>query len=490
MDEIKKTENDAYDELLKSFSVTSNKDSTNEVKNHGEIYFSMNSRSGSKSVSGQNSTVKNNVTQKPAQSNRKPAVAPDRTQKNNTKNKKTVKSNTGSSSKKATSSSSLNSTDKKALRKKKKRMNTLKNSIIAILIVVFVFVSAFLIKIPIMGCINDVLAIDVSSDDLSVILPEDSDVDEVIDLLADKNLINNPLFCKLFVRIMGFYDRVDAKGETKLIVYPAGEYYLNSGMGLEGMLNEIRTKGVDTNTIVLTFPEGYNVNQIVEKLDSNGVCSAESLYAVMRQDEIYEKYEFLSSISNRDSRYMALEGFLYPDTYEFYIGESPLSVLERFLNNFEKKWDDAYQTKADELGYTVDEIITIASIIEKEAKDSEQMFLVSSILYNRLNSSTFPKLECDSTMNYIEVNKSYLSSDRQYSELMKIYDTYQTAGLPAGAICCPGADAIYAALYFQDTDYYFFAHDKAGTIYLAQTMSQHEINLAEIDKVNAKFDEE
>lgn len=509
MSEKKFTDNDAYDELLKSFSSTGNKDTSDEIKNRGEIYFSMNSRS--ENAGSPVSSQTKNITTPIGHTMQNPSIRPEYKSTANTTVKSTgsesfarpgvetkkSESTSSASARKSTSAKKINTgkngdsmaqnkTKKKSKKKGKKQISavTAKNSIIAIAVVVAVFVSAVLIKIPIMGCINDILAIDVSSDEYRVTLDEDCDVNEVIDILAEKNLINNPLFCKIFARLMGHYETTDYKKNIVKIVYPAGEYYLNSSMGLEGMLREIKTNGDDSNTVVLTFPEGYTVEQIVEKLDSNGVCSAESLYKVMLSDELYEKYDFLLAIENKELRYRVLEGFLYPDTYEFYVGESPISVLERFLKNFDEKWDDAYSTRATELGYTVDEIITVASIIEKEASNAEQMSLVASVLYNRLKSSSFPKLECDSTQNYIEQYKEFMSSS-EYSTFMKVYDTYQTTGLPEGPICCPGAEAIYAALYFENTNYYFFAHDKEGKIYLAETFSQHEVNNNEINRVNS-----
>lgn len=510
MSEKKFTDNDAYDELLKSFSSAGNTDTSDEIKNRGEIYFSMNSRSENTGVP-MNSPTKN-ITPPTARTAQSSSMRSDYTSQTGSTAKssaspsfarpvggtKKSESTSSSSARKSTNLKKAstgkngdgmaqnNKTKKKTKAKGKNQISkvTVKNSIIAIIIVVAVFVSAVLIKIPIMGCINDILAIDVSSDEYRVTLDEDCDVNEVIDILAEKNLINNPLFCKIFARLMGHYEKTDFKKNVVKIVYPAGEYYLNSSMGLEGMLREIKTNGDDSNTVTLTFPEGYSVDQIVEKLDSNGVCSAESLYKVMLSDELYEKYDFLSKIEDKELRYRVLEGFLYPDTYEFYVGESPLSVLERFLKNFDEKWDDAYSARASELGYTVDEIITVASIIEKEASDAEQMSLVASVLYNRLKSSSFPKLECDSTQNYIEQHKELMSSS-EYATYMKVYDTYQTTGLPEGPICCPGAEAIYSALYFENTNYYFFAHDNEGKIYLAETFSQHEVNNNEINRVNS-----
>lgn len=446
MENKRNLDNDAYDELLKSFYAKSENENLkikDEVKNRGEVYFSSNTprKTQSKSVSATGRNANSTTVTRPSRGTA--ANAPS-------SRKKTRKGKKGSSR---------------------------QNSVLAVLIVIVVFVSAFLIRIPLMGCINDILAIDVSNTDFRVVLDKDMNAFEVIDELGEKELINNPLFCKLFAKIMSLDVKKDREGNKKTIVFPAGTYFLNSSMGVEGMLNEIRYNGIESNTVKVTFPEGYTVEQIFEKLDDNGVCSASSLYKVMESEEIFNKYSFLSTITEKGLRYRSLEGYLYPDTYEFYIGESPTSVIERFLNNFEAKWSDAYSSKADSLGYTLDEILTVASILEKEANDSDQMSVIASIIYNRLESSSFPFINCDSTAMYIENSKETLEKSGKYSDYMKVYDTYQKTGLPVGPICCPGAEAIYAALHPASTDYYYFLHDKDGKIYLASTASEHQNNL-------------
>ena len=453
MDDKMNRSNDAYDELLKSFySTVNDNEHKNDVKNRGEIYFSANS--GSKRAASVSAAKK---PQRTASSGVKKASGA-----------RPAARNTGNTVKKAPA--------KKRTSKKKNKSN-LQNSILAVVIVVLVFISAFLIKIPIMGCLNDVLAINVSNTDLRVVLENDTDAYGVIDELAKKDLINNPMFCKLFAKIMSLDVKKDREGNKKTIIFPAGTYFLNSSMGVEGMLLEIRTNGVDTNTVKVTFPEGFNIDQIVEKLDDSGVCSAASLYQAMASDEIFEKYKFLSSVTDKELRYRVLEGYLYPDTYEFYIGESPVSVIERFLNNFENKWSSVYEAKAKELGYTVDEIITVASILEKEAFDASQMPVIAGVLYNRLESSSFPFINCDSTAMYIDNFKDSLVASGKYVDYMKVYDTYQKTGLPVGAICCPGADAIYSALNPDNNNYYYFLHDAEGKIYLARTSAEHQNNL-------------
>ncbi len=227
------------------------------------------------------------------------------------------------------------------------------------------------------------------------------------------------------------------------------------------------------NTVSVTFPEGYTVTQTAELLEEKGVCSkADFLAAVNNISEL--DYNFIADIKNTDKRAFALEGYIFPDTYEFYLGESADKALSRFLKNTDRKLTDEMYQKAEKLGYSMDEIITIASIIQKEAGIKKEMPKVSSVLHNRLNDS-YNKLECDVTINYLtKYVIPYLEGDNtdRYNEY---YNTYKCKGLPAGAICNPGIEAINAALEPADTKYMFFVTDKTDTskYYYAETYKEH-----------------
>ncbi len=231
-------------------------------------------------------------------------------------------------------------------------------------------------------------------------------------------------------------------------------------------------------TVRVTFPEGLTAKQIAEKLEENKVCSAEDFMALV-QGEYYAalSYEFIPEIENTENKAFVLEGYIFPDTYEFYKGESAETALARFLKNTDVKLTEEYRQRAQELGYTTDEIITLASIIQEEAGDPEEMPLVSSVLHNRIESPDYGRLQCDVTINYVNDNiteSPYLSGDTaKYAEL---YNTYKCTGLPAGAICNPGLDAIEAALYPADTDYFFFVTDEDWNYYYAETYDEHKVN--------------
>lgn len=224
------------------------------------------------------------------------------------------------------------------------------------------------------------------------------------------------------------------------------------------------------NTVRITFPEGYTVTQMAQLLEENNVCTFDSfLTAVGNTSEM--NYRFINEIDNTEERAFVLEGYVFPDTYEFYFEESAEKALSRFLKNTEAKLTDEMYTQAETLGYTMDEIIAIASIIQKEADVEGEMGKVSSVIHNRLNAS-YNRLECDVTIHYLEKYvKPYLTGDvNRYNEL---YNTYKCYGLPAGPICNPGIAAIQAALYPEDTDYMFFFTDKDMNYYYSKTYNEH-----------------
>lgn len=228
------------------------------------------------------------------------------------------------------------------------------------------------------------------------------------------------------------------------------------------------------NTVKITFTEGKTIAQFAALLEENGVCSADAFIAEANASDSL----FISVIPNPEDRPFILEGYVFPDTYEFYLNESPKNALSRFLKNTEKKLDDAIRTRADEIGCTVDEILIIASIIQKEAGIVSQMKTVSSVLHNRLNSS-YAKLECDVTYNYIkDTLMPFLCGDEWndsvYEKYADLYYTYRFSGLPAGPICNPGIDAINAALYPEETDYYYFVTDSEGNYYYSKTFVEHQ----------------
>ena len=226
------------------------------------------------------------------------------------------------------------------------------------------------------------------------------------------------------------------------------------------------------DTVTVTFPEGYTVVEIAEKLEENGVCTAKDFLDKINNPSD----ETLNSlgITNKAERIFVLEGYIFPDTYEFYSGENVDSVIGRFIDNFNSKITEDDKKRAAELGYTMDEIITIASVIQEEAGSDAQNGKVSSVLHNRLNTNT--PLQCDVTYHYIhETCIDYL----EYGVTTIIennYDTYKCPALPKGPITNPGYASIQAALYPEDTDYLYFVTDPDWNYYYAVTWDEHVAN--------------
>ncbi|MBR3802243.1 MAG: endolytic transglycosylase MltG [Clostridia bacterium] len=354
------------------------------------------------------------------------------------------------------------------------------NIIRRFLVFFVIIVSSVLLSTYGISCINDVLALNRSEDLITVTIEKDADYEEIIDVLGDNKLIKHEWFCKLVCKFRGF----DKKE------YLHGVHYLTANMGVEGMLTEMLANQMSDKTIRLSFPEGWSLPQIIAKLDENNVCPAEYIYAAL--EEVEFDYGFINSIPEDGARCYALEGYLFPDTYDFFvsekqngIGENPTSILNKLLGNFDSRWSEVYTKRAKELNLTMDEVIIIASIIQKEAADKSQMGVVSSVIHNRLNnSSSYPLLECNSTKDYVTNNIVPVIGDAGASSYIVAYDTYNAEGLPPGPICNPGIDAIEAALNPDDTDYLYFCHNEAGKIYLAKTYNQHQSNWAQVLRDN------
>ncbi|MBQ3518039.1 MAG: endolytic transglycosylase MltG [Clostridia bacterium] len=357
---------------------------------------------------------------------------------------------------------------KRKYRKQRWAHRALSLLVTAMLIVIIVLASSAL-KIPLLGFVNDVIAIDRSDAPVAVYISEDMKTEQILNMLEEYDLIYSAKFCNLLMGFLGYDD------ESEFVV---GEHVLTAKMGVEGMLNSMLFESDTNETVKITFPEGYTIDQIAEKLYSEKVISAKNvLYNAVATYEFPESFDFLNSITDAQTRYRLLEGYMYPDTYEFYLGENANSVINRFLNNFASKWIEEYEDEAEELGMTVDEIITLASILQKEASDANQMYTISSILHNRLDSDSLRILQCDSTQDYIAKIDPGLMNQAQLNALLEVYDTYQCVGLPIGPICNPGGDAIYAALHPDDTDLYYFCHDPDGNMYTARTLEEHSINV-------------
>ena len=243
---------------------------------------------------------------------------------------------------------------------------------------------------------------------------------------------------------------------------------------------EAAEKALADKTVTVTFPEGITVLEIAEKLEENGVCTAKDFEALCTK--IPEGYDRLFEGVTPDNRVFVLEGYLFPDTYDFLKEEGAEKALSRFLNNTNKKITDDDIAKAKAKGYTVDRVLTLASVIQSEASDPKNMPMVSSVFTNRLKEgSGFGYIGSDVTRHYIERKmKAYIEENGlDYNALFGAYCTndayqYKISGLPTGPICNVGTTAIRAALEPAESNYYYFFTDNDWNYYYNETLSGHQ----------------
>lgn len=309
----------------------------------------------------------------------------------------------------------------------------------------FIFVLAVSIILASMGWLAacDVLALNKKPITATIEVPENYDMDEVLDDLKENGIIEYKFLFKLFTKI----------AEKKI---DPGTYQLNTEYDYRAIISKMQ-EGADSMVIVdVTIPEGKSLKQTFELLEAEGVCKAEKLWEAAENYDF--EYDFLDPATLGDQN--RLEGYLFPDTYKFYKSSSPEYVLDKFLDNFESRITDEMFSQAENMGMTMNQILTIASLIEMEAGSNEERTTISSVIHNRLDDDHL--LQIDATIQYIlEERKEKLSYDDLAID--NPYNTYMYKGLPPGPIASPGLASIKAAMEPEDTNYFFYALNKSGT---------------------------
>ncbi|QAT50647.1 endolytic transglycosylase MltG [Caproiciproducens sp. NJN-50] len=224
-----------------------------------------------------------------------------------------------------------------------------------------------------------------------------------------------------------------------------------------------------SKTVKVTVPEGFTLPQIAARLEAKGVCRADD-FIKAAQTYDFSYYSLVAKIPNSPNRCYKLEGYLYPDTYEFYTDMKPQDAVGKFLRSAESQIGSKYSYS----GMTTDQLITLASIIEREADDSDNMKKVSSVFHNRLKTGMI--LQADSTRDYCNLYLVPKFGDK-YN---KYYNTYpnRSPGLPIGPISNPGANALYAAAHPADTDYLYFATGTDHNYYYGATQQDRDTLMA------------
>ena len=287
---------------------------------------------------------------------------------------------------------------------------------------------------------NDVLALNKPEKEVVITISSDDSFNDVVDMLEEEGLIEYKFLFKLFASFTNGKDKVTM-----------GTYTLNTDMDYRALLSGMSITSSTRAEISVTIPEGYTLSQIFQLLEEKGVATVEDLNQTAAEHDY--AFSFLQDIPLGEAT--RLEGFLYPDTYNFYTPHDPVYAINKLLVNFDARYTDEMRQQVADSGYTIQEILTIASMIERET-DGTDRAKIASVIYNRLNNpdaGTVGFLQIDATLTYINGGEVPTAADR---EIDSPYNTYKYKGLPPGPIANPGLESIMAALEPEDTSYFYY----------------------------------
>ena len=366
------------------------------------------------------------------------------------------------------------------------------------LAVTFVWVAIIvMIAVPLgrllwMG-VADVMAFGKEAHEATVTIEADDTAEDIANKLGEAELVRYPKLFQKFAELTHKAERVDP-----------GTYTLNAYLDYNAMLRNMINRGPAQEIVTVMFPEGYNCAQIFAKLEENGVCTVAELEEYAATGEL-DEYWFLEGVE-RGHKY-CLEGYLAPDTYEFYTDDDPGRVIEKFLNAFDARFTDKMRDELVQMqeryakalaknGYsqsyidshplTLHKVVTLASIVEKETANDNESYTIASVFYNRLTDpNDHPYLGSDATV-YYAIGDYFMESGELTADAIAFdspYNTRSSTGLPPGPICNPGAYSLYAALEPDETTYYYFIYSsKEGKHLFSSTLKEHEQKAKELEK--------
>ncbi len=305
-----------------------------------------------------------------------------------------------------------------------------------------------------------------------IVIKQGSDTSDIAKVLADKNVIANKLAFNFMSKINGFDGQ-----------YKAGTHFVKKDMSYDEIMYMLSLK---PQTVKVTFQEGLTYKEVKEKLVKAGVLFDETILDNMvNNPALFLEYNFVTQIPKTEGREWLLQGYLFPDTYEFDMNTNEESIIRTFLDNTKRRLIPEIYARAKTMKLTMDQVITLASVVEMESGRLEQLDLIAGVFHNRLNAknnSTGNRLESDATINYIKkelgLKTSIIVSSTDQS-LDNQYNTYKYKGIPIGPICSPGMDAIRATLWpSKEKNFYFVSrNDGTGMSEFATTQQQHFNNV-------------
>lgn len=333
----------------------------------------------------------------------------------------------------------------------------------AIIISVSILAAVFILKWA-----KELLGIDKPEREVVLDIPMGSGTADIAEILYNEGIITDVNLFRLFSKFKG------ADG-----TYIAGSHILSPKMNYNQIIEVLQEEIEEQReTADIVFPEGITLYEAAQKLEEKNVCNAAEFIEVFNSSKF--GFDFEEKVKVSSMKFYKMEGYFFPDTYQFYVEEDPRIVAKKIYRNFEARITPDLYGRMKDLDMELEEVLTLASIVQAEAANTRDMKKVASVFYNRLNNpDEYPLLQSDPTTNYVE-DIIMPNIEVRSKKIFEAYDTYQGAGLPPGPICNPGLDAINAVLYPAETDYYYFCSNlETGEFYYAETLAKHEQNLVE-----------
>ena len=360
------------------------------------------------------------------------------------------------------------------LRRKRRRSRRHKNSGCAgtMVYVIAVVGASLVISLAAIFTANDVFAFVKDNAMQQFYVSENTKLADLAKDLDKQGIINYGTVFKAYLAVKG-----DSADDVL-----AGEYQLNPSMDYGQIIDKL-TNSSSSDTLQITIPEGYSVAQVRQLLLDNHVCTADALDKVLNQYPF--KHDFLQDEKPVEEGW--LEGYLFPDTYEIYKGNgSVVDTVTKMLNNFASRYGSEITDGANELGRSMHDIVTVASLVEREAQRDDERARIAGVIYNRLNnSSEFPYLQVDASVLYGLGRTSGKLTDEDLKSDSP-YNLYTAEGLPPGPICNPGYASLYAASHPESHDYYYYVAMPDGSHLFASSYEEHQRNIATSNAAQAQ----
>jgi UPF0755 protein len=333
--------------------------------------------------------------------------------------------------------------------------------VVIVVVIIFLFFSAFIYYQSLFQPVttkSDVV-------EKIIYIPNGYSTSQIAKLLKENNLIRNERFFIWRAKVLG------ADGKLQ-----AGKYLLSPNMTTDQIIKKIFAGKAQIDTVKVTIPEGYTLKDIATKLSRLGLVNKDKFLEIAQNDTF--DYDFLKDVpKDRPNR---LEGYLFPDTYFIHVNADEKEIINIMLKRFQEVYNSTIKNNAKNVGMTPDQIVIIASIVEKEAAIDSDRPMIAGVIYNRLKKNMKLQL-CPTVVYALGIHKDVLS----YKDLQvdSPYNTYQHYGLPIGPICNPGLKSIEAALLPTKHDFYYYVAKKDGSHIFSITYEEHLKAQKEIEAI-------